>query len=488
MPRLSLLLFFSLICECRELAMGFQVGSKASCLKLIRSVGDAGQALQPFAFEPGEIVHLDDPFSRDPVAATISTTRSTHEDHKAIGNKRLISLGSSASGQSAPSLPSFSERGPMRFFLLSTPDGKTQAARVLKIQPLRRGGTQILCELVDDEPKNSVRHRYVFYLSETDFSRIQNQEVDRQSAEEAFVDSLTQWELQTQRVAARLGVSIAYYQSWHGLADDAGLSAMMNLTLHLGIRHQFEKTFGPLNEKYLFESEKKIEGESRGYWNIFDVFGRMSPRFIMENFVRHSSRYSFAWVITEDGRLKIAPHGVENGFPFHFRLAHGRGVYAAGILMNTEEGVVVDNTFSQDYPYQRAPIEFIRFVFQTQAGVTPKDFSGTQNHDIYTEVEPKTGWNPTSSSPPMDFKEWSLKLGTASSPEHQLSAELRWANYVLGVSPSDTREKVRARYRLLIKEFQPRTAEESANHGKRTRTAQRINDAWGIIDKYFLGN
>lgn len=200
--------------------------------------------------------------------------------------------------------------------------------------------------LYTDETTVAVRH--IETLSPESFLTIREMtDSRRQFVAESFFDVLSPNEIKTLKVASRLRLHTFGYTDFQrvpgfrseGESRDGRdpMQEMSNLG-HLAI-------YGWLKEKFhtdlknLMTNEELQYQESGGYINVLDVMSRLNPRYVLQQF-ESKGDWEYVFVVTEDGQLKISPHGHRgnNLKPQLLRLAHGRRLFAGGTFFINIDG------------------------------------------------------------------------------------------------------------------------------------------------------
>ena len=198
----------------------------------------------------------------------------------------------------------------------------------------------ILVEWMSEANDDGVRTRHISLLksSELEMVSVLSDEVRRLAAE-AFEDSLSPNEIKTRKLAQTMRIRTFGYTDMDrvpGNDDSDGLDplSMMSNISHLAVRGYVEDRFGSIQD--LMTPEERQQPLA----NILDVMGRLNPRYVLRRFESRGDGYQYAFVVTEDGQLKISPHGRAgvNLKPQSLRLAHGRRVFAAGTFTIGADG------------------------------------------------------------------------------------------------------------------------------------------------------
>lgn len=251
-----------------------------------------------------------------------------------------------------------SNSGRFRYFRF-TPDGQKNEmiARILDIdrsgRPVR--GFHLLVEWMNPEsdPESGFRVRNIQSLSTAELQTMRPMpESVRRLIEVEFQNSLTPFELQTQRLAAILKLKTFGYTNMER-GDDGNRSlnnplADMSNVIHVKANKDVERRFGSLAEFLTPEETASPNG-----WRVFDVMGRLNPRFVLSRFESRATNFLYLFVITEDGQLKISPfaEGSVNANSDILRLAHGRRVFVGGTFTIAADGrlnIVLDSHRYQD--------------------------------------------------------------------------------------------------------------------------------------------
>lgn len=280
-------------------------------------------------------------------------------------------------------------QGTDRYFTFTPTGGNSVvAARVLDMNPTENNGVHILVEILGDSPPDGPRTRHVRMLEESEVATIQPLSPEQKMAIEAqFDDSLSPDELIARKLARILGLRTFSYANFDRAQETRSevwlrdpLTKASNLS-HLASRGDFIKAFAgnPL-EDLLTKGERGTP-----YWNIYDVFARLNPGYALKRFSYPGVNLLYVFVITEDGTLKIAPHGrgTINLKPQSLRLAHTRHVFLAGTFSVNQDGdldILLEsnsyqasncspNDFGFAFRQGNGDIDhFLRFVFMNQAG------------------------------------------------------------------------------------------------------------------------
>ncbi|MDW8191131.1 MAG: J domain-containing protein [Pseudobdellovibrionaceae bacterium] len=209
----------------------------------------------------------------------------------------------------------------------------------------------------------------------------------RQAAFEAFLDGLSLVELQNQRMMALFKLPLFGFNfPFRGLGFDISRpispQAILHNNSHLVIMKEILDHWGRI-DFLLNEAERNTK-----YPNYIDVFSRLDPAFVLEQFGPHSPTIKprqprFFWVVTEDGFLKIVPAPQEgnNLSPSIFRLASGRKIVAGGAFVANKDKtltVTLNGNFYQwagsmygDFAFLKNNphlVQFLTEVFFNQTG------------------------------------------------------------------------------------------------------------------------
>jgi hypothetical protein len=240
--------------------------------------------------------------------------------------------------------------GEERYFSF-TPNGsnKPVAARVLDIHVKPNGQVHVYAEWMTSA-SNGERTREVGIVSVEELKTMSKLATgDRVNAALEFFDSLTPNQVSAQMLAQRLGLEPRGYTDFMrapGVKSQNPqlITEKMSNLAHHSAREEAEKKFGNFND-LLTDAEK-----ANANWNVMDVFGRLSPEYVLKRF-RATNGYKYMYVVTEDGQLKICPLGPDttNMRPQLLRLGHGRKVYSTGTFTLDESGAVHLTRRNADY-------------------------------------------------------------------------------------------------------------------------------------------
>ncbi|RYZ67330.1 MAG: hypothetical protein EOP09_11210, partial [Proteobacteria bacterium] len=312
---------------------------------------------------------------------------------------------------------------------------------------------------------------------------------------------------------------------WRNLNPESSLGKIaplttLNINTWIAMDGSIKEVFGAPIDLYT-ASEKELER-----FNIIDVFSRLNPRYVLDRFgFERGSGMEYAWVITEDGQLKISPHmKIGNNLkPQLLRLAGARRIYSGGKFTWSSPGTVrvkmISNGYSQNEFYGRGSTaqlgqnnqsqtieDWIQNAFETQAGVDVNEVGGSTIHSSQSNAagsgsrqertkrgeffdpaspKPTSGaqkdgkkafWNWPENSPkgPDEFKTW---CGYAGQVCLEKDARKYWAAYVLRSSPESSVDQLKKAYRRLVKKYHP----DKSDHPLAEQIIQMLNEAKEIL-------
>ncbi|MCM2278569.1 MAG: J domain-containing protein [Oligoflexia bacterium] len=208
----------------------------------------------------------------------------------------------------------------------------------------------VLTEWFTEAPGGGARVRHVGSIQKSEIDSISGlSSKDRMAAAEKFFESLTPQEVKTAVLAESLGLKAQGYSDFLRAPNVSGgaysPTEKMTLDGHVGIRRLVEENFGSYDD-VMTAAERANPRQ-----NPLDVFSRMTAREVLDRFVPNNPNARYIFVITEDGKLKVAPYGsVENNLrPLLLRLGHGRKILAAGEFSQARNGELSVTLRSDNY-------------------------------------------------------------------------------------------------------------------------------------------
>ena len=306
--------------------------------------------------------------------------------------------------QNAPlsKISNFGEDRYIRF----TPVGRgvEVAARVLDLHRQHQPyGFYMLVEWL--VPSRDGNYRFIQHVSEAELQTVKVlNSVEKAQVAQTFNESLSPNELNARKLAQILNLETFGYTDFQRIPGEASrngtdpLTQMSNVS-HLAIKKYIEEKFGSINDLMTREELSQPLG------NVLDVMARLNPRYVLKRFASNGDGFRYGFVITEDGQLKINPHGAKdvNLKRQSIRLAAGRRVFAAGSFeMDVYGGlkVILESSYYQDHAASYGSQtsfrtgtngdldSFVAAIFELQAGAKVQSISG-KTVDSYGE----TGWD-----------------------------------------------------------------------------------------------
>lgn len=236
-----------------------------------------------------------------------------------------------------------------RYFRFTPAELGTEVdARVLDMNRVKNPeGYNILVEWIRPSTENTLAVRTVSLLKVEELGTIGKMpETLRGEIATRFEDLLSPNEIKTRKFAQLNGnktVGLTQFAPGGGSLGTRGEQMNMfdPVTLMSGYsdvvsRARFESRFGSAAD-LLSTSESQ-----NPRLHMYDVTSRMNPGFVLNRLNAHNTQARFAFVVTEDGQLKVTPHLAESTYdrPDYIRLAHGRRVFAHGIFVLAGEAGV----------------------------------------------------------------------------------------------------------------------------------------------------
>lgn len=417
------------------------------------------------------------------------------------------------------------------------PEGRSNyyPARVIDIHRNNNPyGFVFLIEYVSESSAEKIRVRVVQQLRLSEFQTMQENigQENRQSAKQAFFETLSPEEIQTVKLAELMKLKLFGYFDFRrspGVNTDSAtaLETMNNLS-YLAISAHIEGLFGRLEDLMTsFELEQT-------YPNYLDIFGRLNPRYVMQRFATSQTLDTeFYWIITEDGQLKVIPAMAfgNNLKPQILRLSSGRKIFAGGtfflrndnsldVRLNASGYQINDIGWGAGYAFQQNNInlnEFVSIVFGLQLGRNVNELTTEELEYWYSYDEPskqnqygrdsnhdkkfdkdfnfedfvsnmKTQAQKATVKPPEQIT-WDLEKGKPMNlelfakysgfPESDNSTKRDWAHYVLRTNSRMAWQDIKMSYRILSSKFHP-DRNPSPNS---TEIMQNISQAYQFLEK-----
>jgi hypothetical protein len=399
---------------------------------------------------------------------------------------------------------------------------------------------------IGDEP----RIRRISSLTVDQLATVQlPSEAGRREIAVRFEDLLSINEVKTRRFANSLGLKtfgITQYDPHGHQFETRGGRVNMILDPYTAItgnspsmsRERFESVFGSVVDLF---TPTEVHDQRV---NMFDVTSRLNPGFVLKRISAERSHAKFAFVINEDGQLKVAAHLPENSYqePDFLRLGHGRRIFVKGIFELDRDGSVrVLSTrnsrsvigYGEDPTRDdSASLRLIAAAFAAQAGrrVTEVDgrfqqgdplagFSNVSSQkgqwastDFYdsawsaftgrpgsyvppisdrgapmaTGPSAHLAWDSAGNAKPLSYEAWQTEmrkvLGRELNGYTEAESRIGWSHYVLKSNPNMSKDAIRKNYRKLASRFHGDT------HGNKIDDRddiQNVNGAWQTIEAAF---
>ncbi|MGE0763820.1 MAG: hypothetical protein AB7N80_11130 [Bdellovibrionales bacterium] len=427
-----------------------------------------------------------------------------------------------------------------------TPDGhhKPVYARVLdihnKINPSEPGHI-ILVEWLEEPAAEGLRVRHVRSLSLREVQSINvSQDAQRDDAAQAFLESLSSAELLTLEMARKAKIrtyGFSDYTRRHqrdsatsGSEEHDPLSTMsrINAWAHTNFILKNWKSI-----ENLMTAAEKEQQKNQAYWTAIDVFARLTPSYVVEHF--KSPQSIFAWILTQDGQLKMMPYPSQDFElpPPLLRLAHGRRAFVGGFLWENMQNQWEVRLSSQGYEFAPSGtsahnfagdegqdfmnlMAFVGAAFRLQTRIEIEVINRHRHESILQAADrlfaaanaewkqfryrqkPKSGFRPTSpSAPPEIYK--TITWGDAQSGDAPLYltkwikaterpdslandplTQITWAHYVLKTTMDMSDKDVKMAYRKLLLGFG--SLGYSADDKQKTEFVQTVNRAFDLLD------
>jgi hypothetical protein len=217
-------------------------------------------------------------------------------------------------------------------------------------------GVSILVEWLGSLDKNGIQEKHIAYLKQEEIETVEIiDNAERIKIHDSFKDTLSPMEIQTKNLAEALRVKTFGFTEKDrvpgiGASDGIDPLTMMSNISHIAMKEWNLNRFGDLLEKIILDLTTKEERE-HSLFNIIDLMGKLNPRFVLEKFKTASHSWVYIFVITEDGQLKVSPHGHwdNNLKAQNLRLAGGKRVFAAGKFTIDENGKLSIDLKSNSY-------------------------------------------------------------------------------------------------------------------------------------------
>lgn len=258
--------------------------------------------------------------------------------------------------------------------------------------------------------------------------------------------------------------------------------------------------------------------------NMYDVTSRLNPGFVLNRLTversgaRSAARSGailaskFAFLITEDGQLRIAAHlpDSESEQPDYLRLGQGRRIFVKGIFSVDSNGAVSVTTsryathiigYGENFDFNStASSRLIAAAFNLQAGRQVLQVDGARpeflsdgfhsvpslrgswsSTDLYDSAKsawtgvpgsyvPQTStsrrsnlalpemqleWDSSTSAKPLAYSNWLAEMQRLVAPEltENEAAKLLWAHYVLKTNPNMSKDAIQKNWRKLVSRF-----------------------------------
>lgn len=384
-------------------------------------------------------------------------------------------------------------------------------------------------------PSRDGNFRYIQLISEAELRTIKIlTTAEKSQVAQSFNESLSPNELNARKLAKILNLETFGYTDFRrvpgeGLRNGTDPLTQMSNISHLAIRRYIEDKFGRIDDLMTKEELSQPLG------NILDVMARLNPRYVLKRFASKGDGFRYGFVITEDGQLKVNPHGEKdvNLKRQSIRLAAGRRVFAAGSFEMDVYGdlrVTLESNYYQDHAASWGTQSsfrtetngnldaFVTAIFELQAGVKVHTISGktvesygetgwdgrpsggatfggrfggfeseeaarfvrqAKNSTTNHSAEKTLDWDASQpAGRPLNYVDWIKQTNRSVQDESMTSTKIVWAHYVLRTNQDMPLEKIRKSYRRLMMRFHSDRSPEFA----KTDVERVVNGAFQVIE------